>query len=50
VIAVKKVVLIRVRNKNYLPSPKNQKTEIAFSDKELAVKFWLNEGGEKKNA
>jgi hypothetical protein len=41
-------VPIRVRNKNCLPSPKKQKTEIAFSDKELAVKFWLNEGGKKR--
>jgi hypothetical protein len=29
----------------YLPRPKKQNTEIAFSDKEQAVKFWLNEGG-----
>lgn len=32
----------------YLPSPKKQKTEIAFGDKEKAVKFWLNEGGKKR--
>jgi hypothetical protein len=29
----------------YLPRPKKQKTEIPFSDKEKAVKCWLNEGG-----
>jgi hypothetical protein len=32
----------------YLPSPKKQKTEIPFSDKEKAVKFWLNEGGKTR--
>jgi hypothetical protein len=45
VIRVKKFVPIRVAEQEYVPSPKKQKTEIAYSDKDVAVKFWLNEEG-----